>query len=133
MSFFIRVIINAVAIWLTSLWVTGITITQAQTTGGQIVTVLAIAVVFGVINAWIKPIVQILSIPFYILTLGLFTLVVNALMLMLTSWLTEFTHWGLTVDGFWTAMWGAFLISVISFFLSVFVPDNRSQDAYYYQ
>lgn len=128
MAFFVRLVVNAVAIWLTSLWVSGITVTQAETPGGQVVVILVIALVFGLVNAIIKPVVQILSIPFYILTLGLFTLVVNALMLMLTSWITEFTQWGLTVDGFWTAVWGALLISVISWLLSLVIREPRESE-----
>jgi putative membrane protein len=125
MAFLIRLVVNAVAIWLTSLVVPGIRITEASTAGGQVVVVLVIALVFGLVNAFVKPIVQFFSIPFYILTLGLFTLVVNALMLLLTGWLTGFTHWGLTVDGFWTAVWGGLLISVISWVLSLFLPDGE--------
>lgn len=131
MAFVIRLVINAVAIWLTSLWVSGIEITQAPTPGGQVVVVLVIALVFGLVNAIIKPIVQVLSIPFYIITLGLFTLVVNALMLLLTSWITEFTQWGLTVDGFWTAVWGGFLISLISWAVSLVIPEPRPRDDYH--
>ena len=68
---------------------------------------------------------QLLSLPLLILTLGLFTLVINALMLMLTAWITSGTSYGLTVDGFWTAVWGALIISIVNFLLSAFVPDNR--------
>lgn len=128
MNFVLRLIINGVAIWLTSLWVDGIAITQSATTGGQILTVAVIALVFGLVNALIKPIVAFFSLPLYLLTLGLFTLVVNALMLMLTSWFTSFTRWGLEVDGFWTAVWGAILISVVSWVLSLFTPQHRRQE-----
>jgi len=69
--------------------------------------------------------VQLLSLPLLILTLGLFTLVINALMLMLTAWISSGTSYGLTVDGFWTAVWGALIISIVNFLLSAFVPDNR--------
>ena len=68
---------------------------------------------------------QLLSLPLLILTLGLFTLVINALMLMLTAWISSGTSYGLTVDGFWTAVWGALIISIVNFLLSAFVPDNR--------
>ena len=129
MNLVLRLVINAVAIWLTSLWVNGIEITQSDSTGGQILVVLVIALVFGLVNALVKPIVKFFAIPFYILTLGLFTLVVNALMLMLTSWFTEFTQWGLHVDGFWTAMLGALIISVVSWVLSLFVPRRRRENA----
>lgn len=130
MAFIVRLIINGIAIWLTSLWVNGIEITQAPTPGGQVLVVLVISLVFGLVNAIIKPVVQILSIPFYILTLGLFTLVVNALMLMLTSWISEFTRWGLTVDGFWTAVWGGLVISLISWLISLVIPEPRPRHDY---
>ncbi len=130
MSLVVRLIVNAVAIWLTALWVSGITITQAQTPLGQALVVGVIALVFGLVNAFVKPIVQILSIPFYILTLGLFTLVVNALMLLLTSWLTGFTQWGLTVDGFWTAVWGGLVISLVSWVLSLMFRGRDRRPAY---
>lgn len=124
-AFLIRLVVNGIAIWLTSLWVSGVTITPAPTPAGQVVVVAVVALVFGLINTFVKPIVQIFSIPFYILTLGLFTLVVNALMLLLTSWLTSFTRWGLTVDGFWTAVWAALVISVISWLLALLLPDGE--------
>lgn len=128
MNFVLRLIINAVAIWLTSLWVDGIAIVHSGTTGGQILSVLVIALIFGLVNALIKPVVAFFSLPLYLLTLGLFTLVVNALMLMLTGWFTSFTNWGLEVDGFWTAVWGAIIISVVSWFLSLFTPRRRRED-----
>ena len=69
--------------------------------------------IFGLVNAIIKPIVQLISIPLYILTLGLIHIVINALMLWITSWITEHTtHWGLFIDDFWwTAIWAA-IVSV---------------------
>ncbi|WP_290707773.1 MULTISPECIES: phage holin family protein [Gordonia] len=81
----------------------------------QVGIVLLVAVIFGVINALIKPVVQILSIPFYILTLGLFHVVVNALMLWLVSWFTRHvTHWGLIVESFWwSAIWAAIIVSLV--------------------
>ncbi len=127
MDFVLRLVANGVAIWLTSLWVTGIEVTQVDTPAGQILVYAVVALVFGLVNAIIKPVVQILSIPFYIVTLGLFTLVVNALMLMLTGWITEFTRWGLSVDGFWTAVWGGLLISVISFVVDLVLPGTADR------
>ena len=85
---------------------------------------LLIGLVFGIVNAVVKPIVALLSLPLYILTLGLFTLVVNALMLMLTAWITEFTTWGLRVDNFGTAVLAGLLISVVSLVLSALVGDR---------
>ena len=77
--------------------------------------------IFGLVNAIIKPIVQIVSIPLYILTLGLIHIVINALMLWITSWITEHTtHWGLQIDDFWwTAIWAAIVLSIVSWVLSL--------------
>lgn len=129
MNVVIRIVITAVAIWLTSLWIDGIEIAQADSTGEQVLTVLVIAVVFVLVNSVVRPLVSFLSTPLYILTLGLFFLVVNALMLMLTGWLTSFTDWGLTVDGFWTAVWGALIISVATWVMALFVPKSRRREA----
>jgi len=82
--------------------------------------VLFVAIVFGLVNAIIKPIAKVLTFPITLVTLGLFTLVVNATMLGLTAWLTD----SLDVDGFWPAVLGAIVISVVSWVLSIFVPDD---------
>ena len=125
MSFVLRVLINGVAIWFATLVLSGLTIVGADSTAAQVGIILLIALVFGIVNAIVKPIVAFLSIPLYILTLGLFTLVVNALMLMLTAWITEATSWGLRIDNFGTAVLGALIISVVSFVLSVVTGARR--------
>ncbi|NLU84142.1 phage holin family protein [Rhodococcus sp. HNM0569] len=131
MSFLIRLVINALAIWLASAWLAGIQIATTgqdggvQGTGGDVLVLLFVALVFTVVNAFVKPIVKLLSFPLLIVTLGLFTLVINALMLMLTAWISSQTEYGLTVDGFWTAVWGALIISVVNFVLSALVPDKN--------
>ena len=128
MSFVIRVIINAVAIWLTSLLLgSHFEVVGGEGTGGRIVVFVVVALIFGVINAFVKPIVQFFSLPLYILTLGLFTLVVNALMIMLTAWITESTDWGMRVNGFWWAVLAALLISFFSMIISVIVPSGDKQ------
>lgn len=124
MTFAVRVLVNAVAIWLATVLLPGLEILGGQDTLSRILVVLVVAAVFGVVNAVVKPIVQILSIPLYILTLGLFTLVVNALMLMLTGWLSEFTEYGLRIDSFGTAVLGGLIIGIVSFFISVALPDS---------
>lgn len=126
MAFVLRVLINGVAIWLADILLSGLEIVDnGDSTWAHIGVILLIALVFGIVNAIIKPIVAFLSIPLYILTLGLFTLVVNALMLMLTAWITEFTDWGLRVDDFWWAVLGALIISIVSFALSLLIPESR--------
>lgn len=128
MSFLIKVIISGIAIWLTSLWIPGVDLVTDGTPLNTVIVVAVVAALFTLVNAIIKPIVQIVSILFYILTLGLFFLVVNALMLMLTSWLTEFTDYGLRVDDFWTAVLAGLVISVISLILSLVLPDGKRRD-----
>ncbi|MFC9787287.1 phage holin family protein [Rhodococcus sp. NPDC127528] len=126
MSFLVRLVINAIAIWLAAAWVNGIEIASSDKgTGYDILVVLFIALVFTVVNVFIKPFVQLLSLPLLILTLGLFTLVINALMLLLTSWITDSTEFGISVDGFWTAVWGALIISVVNFVLSAVIPNSK--------
>ncbi len=118
MGFVVRVIINGIAIWLSTLILPGLTVVGAESTAQTVGIFLLVGLVFGLVNAIVKPIVAVLSIPLYILTLGLFTLVVNALMLMLTAWITEQTSWGLRIDNFGTAVLGALIVSVVSFVLS---------------
>ena len=125
MTFVVRVLINAVGIWLAEILLTGISVVGADTTGRKILVLVGIGLIFGLVNAVVKPVVKFFAFPLYVLTLGLFTLVVNALMLMLTAWITEQTHWGLRVDSFGTAVIGAVIISVVSLVLSVFVKDRR--------
>lgn len=125
MGFVLRVLINGVAIWLATLLLSGLTVVGGDTTAGRAGVILLVALIFGIVNAVVKPFVALLSLPLYVLTLGLFTLVVNALMLMLTAWITERSDWGLRIDDFWTALVGALIISVVSFALSVVVPRSR--------
>lgn len=129
MQLVIRLVINAVAIWLAAAWVNGIEIKTPEgdtdTTTTKIVVVLAIAVVFTIVNALVKPLVSLLSLPLVVLTLGLFLLVVNALMLMLTAWITDaFSDYGLAVDGFWPALLAGIVISLVNWVLGILVPDG---------
>ncbi|GIG41620.1 phage holin family protein [Cellulomonas phragmiteti] len=118
MGFVARVLVSGVAIWLATLLLPGLAVVGGESTAERVGIVLLVALVFGLVNAVVKPIVAVISIPLYILTLGLFTLVVNALMLMLTAWITEQTTWGLRIDNFGTAVLGALIVSVVSFVLS---------------
>lgn len=124
MAFVLRVIINGVAIWLATLLVNGfdvVTSSGDDSTWATVLTFLVLGLIFGLVNAFIKPLVHLLSLPLYILTLGLFTLVVNALMLLLTEWISSKTSWGLTIDGFGTALLAALVISVLSFLMSLLI------------
>jgi putative membrane protein len=125
MAFLLRAAVTGLALWIVTLVVSGIDFVGGDTTLQKVGIIFVVAVIFGLVNAIIKPIVQIISIPLYILTLGLIHIVINALMLWLTSWITEHTtHWGLYIDDFWwTAIWAAIVLSIVSWLLSLIVPD----------
>jgi putative membrane protein len=124
-QFLVRAGLTGFALWVVTLVVSGIEFVGGDNTLQRIGIIVVVAVIFGLVNAVIKPIVQILSIPLYILTLGLFHIVINALMLWITSWITEnTTHWGLYIDDFWwTAIWASIVLSVVSWLLSLVVRD----------
>jgi putative membrane protein len=128
MSFLLRVIINAAAIWLAAQVLSGLEVVGGDDTSTTVIVYLVLGLVFGLVNAVVKPIVKLISFPLYILTLGLFTFVVNALMLMLTGWLSEQTDYGLRVDSFGTAFIGALIISIVSFILSVATRSRGKKD-----
>lgn len=124
MRFVLRVIVLAVALWLTTLIVggsgqNGVWIVPFEdSVWGYIGTLLLVAFVFGLVNSIIGPFVRIVSIPLYILTLGLFGLVVNGLLLMLTAWVTGLFGFGLEVETFWWGVLAALVMSVITAVLS---------------
>ena len=120
-SFLLRAAVTGFALWVVTLVVSGIRFVGGDTTWERIGIIFVVAVIFGLVNAIIKPIVQIVSIPLYILTLGLIHIVINAFMLWITSWITEHTtHWGLQIDDFWwTAIWAAIVLSIVSWVLSL--------------
>lgn len=124
-----RLGINAFAIWLAASWINGIELVSPRAGFWPKLGVLfAVALVFTLVNMVVKPIVQLLSLPLVVLTLGLFLLVINALMLWLTAKISETTDYGLRVEHFWPAVWGALIISVVNWLLGVFVPDRRVRD-----
>jgi putative membrane protein len=124
MRFLLSVLTGAVALSLAAWMFDGITIGGA-TQQDQLVTLLVVAAIFGVVNAIVRPIVNVLSIPLYILTLGLFFFVVNALMLMLTSWIADQLGVPFEVDGFWTAVFGAIVITLASALIGLVLPKPR--------
>ena len=119
--FLLRAAVTGLALWVVTLVVPGIAFVGGDTTLQRVGIVLVVAVIFGLVNAFIKPIVQLLSIPLYILTLGLFHVVINALMLWITAWITEHTtHWGLQINHFWwTAVWAAIVLSIVGWLFSL--------------
>jgi putative membrane protein len=125
--FLIRAALTGFVLWVITHFVHGLTFVGGDTTLQKIGIIFVVGVIFGLVNAIIKPIVQILSIPLYILTLGLFHIVVNALMLWITARITEHTtHWGLQIDHFWwTAIWAAIALSIVSWLLGLLSRDVR--------
>ena len=121
MGFLLRAAVTGVALWLVTQLVSGMEFVGGENTLQRVGIIFVVAVVFGLVNAIVKPIVQIMSIPLYVVTLGLFHVVVNALMLWLTAWITEHTtHWGLYIDDFWwTAVWAGIVLAIVSWVLSV--------------
>ncbi|MCK8614618.1 MULTISPECIES: phage holin family protein [Gordonia] len=126
LAFLVRTVCTAVALWVATLIVPGIEFVGGSTTAEKIGIALVVAIIFGLLNAFVKPIVQIISIPFYILTLGLIHIVINALMLEITAWITRnTTHWGLEVDDFfWSAIFGAIVVSVVGWLLALLMRDS---------
>ncbi|MEU8078090.1 phage holin family protein [Catellatospora citrea] len=123
MGFLIRWVINAVALWVTTLVVSGIEITAATTTR-SILTLIAVALIFGLVNAILKPVIHLLGCVFYVITLGLFALFVNAALFLLVDWLATVFKLPFEIDGFWPAFWGAIVMGIVSWALSLLVPDG---------
>jgi len=119
--FLLRAAVTGLALWVVTLVVPGIAFVGGDTTLQRVGIVLVVAMIFGLVNAFIKPVVQLLSIPLYILTLGLVHVVINALMLWITAWITEHTtHWGLQINHFWwTAIWAAIVLSIVGWAFSL--------------
>jgi putative membrane protein len=130
-SFAVKVVVNAVAIWVATLVVPGLDLGGAATegVGQQVLTCLLLGLVFGLLNAVVKPVVTFFTLPLYVLTLGLFSFVVNALMLQATSWISEQTPLTFHVDDFfWSAVLGAVVVTFVSLVLNLVLPDGRKDD-----
>ncbi|NDU71714.1 phage holin family protein [Actinomadura sp. DSM 109109] len=119
----LKVAATAVALWASTVLIEGITLGD-QTTARRVLTLAAVAVIFGLVNAVLKPVIKTLGCAFYVLTLGLIGLVVNALLLWLTSELAERLDLPFHVDGFVPAFWGAIVVGVVGWLLHLFIPDD---------
>jgi putative membrane protein len=122
MHFLVRLLINAAALWVAARVAPGISFQGPWTQ------LLAVALVFGVLNAGVRPLLKILTFPFLIITLGLFTFVTNAVMLLLTGWAAEVLGLGFRVSGFRAAFLGGLVIALVSLMLSIVVSDGPSID-----
>lgn len=121
-SIIVRLIVNGLALWVATELVDGVDITT-DTGSDKLRTLLVVAAIFALVNTFIKPVLKILTLPLFILTLGLFTFIVNAFMLWLTSWIAEQFDVPFEVDSFiWSAVLGALVISVVSWLLNLLLP-----------
>ncbi|WP_152346547.1 MULTISPECIES: phage holin family protein [Brevibacterium] len=135
MNFLSRVIVNACAIWVAAWILPGVAITgnrvvedQAGPIPAMIISYLVIGLIFGLANAFIKPILSFVSAPITCLTLGLFSIVINAIMLALTSWLSGFTPFEFTIDSFFfSAILAAIIVSIVSALLGWLVPERSAE------
>ena len=123
MRLLVRLVVNAIALWAAIELVPGLTYE-----GGNF-SLLVIALIFGVVNALVRPIIILLTCPLVVLTLGLFFLVVNTIMLSLTMWLSgpEVFDLGLRSTGFWATFWGAVVISVVSGIITALIKDEHEE------
>jgi putative membrane protein len=122
MPFLVRLLVNAAALWVATRLVPGVSY------DGGALPLLAVALVFGVVNAFLRPVAKILTFPLIIVTLGIFALVINGLMLWLTSSLSSALGLGFHVSGFWAAFWGGLVVSVVSTILSMLVADAKRKE-----
>ncbi|WP_309071019.1 phage holin family protein [Arthrobacter sp.] len=133
LRFIVRVLINALALWVAAWLLPGIELgaeASSEVSGNgtvtSVVSYLFVGLVFGLVNALVRPVVSLLSLPLTIITLGLFTIIINAGMLMLTSWLTSLTPIDFVVDDFfWTAILGAIIISLVSLVAGTIAGTRR--------
>jgi putative membrane protein len=125
MRFLSWVVVNALALALAVWLFDGITLTGDSGTQ-KFVELLVVGLIFGVITSFVRPIVRLLSLPLILITLGLVLFVINAFMLLLTSWIAGGLDLGFHVDGFWTALWGSIVISIALMILEAILPERRN-------
>jgi putative membrane protein len=124
MGILIRLVVSAVSLWIATLVIDGIHLT-ADTVPKKIGTLLAVAAIFGIVNAVLRPIIKVIGCGLYVLTLGLISIVVNALLFLLTSWISGQLSLPFHVDDFWpSAILGALLVGIVSWLLNMLVPDG---------
>jgi putative membrane protein len=126
MKVLLSVAITAVALFVATAVVPGIQL-LAGTTLSKVTTLVVVALIFGLTNTVLKPVVKVLGCVFYVLTLGLFGLVVNGLLLWLTSWVAGKLSEPFHITGFWPAFWGAIIVGLVGWLLSITLGENRNR------
>ena len=127
MRFLLRVLVSAAALGVATWAVSGIEL-LAGSGWSRVGTLLAVALIFGLINATLKPLIKVIGCAFYVLTLGLAALVVNGLLLWLTSVIAGELTLPFHVTGFWPAFWGAIIVGLVSWLLNLLIGDERKRD-----
>jgi putative membrane protein len=127
MRFLLRVLVSAAALGVATWAVPGIEL-LAGSGWSRVGTLLAVALIFGVINATLKPLIKVVGCAFYVLTLGLIALVVNGLLLWLTSVIAGDLNLPFHVTGFWPAFWGAIIVGLVSWLLNLLIGDKRRRN-----
>ncbi|MBT2502548.1 phage holin family protein [Curtobacterium sp. ISL-83] len=132
MRFLVRLVVNALALWLTTLIVSGVHVTPFGDGGpvASVLTFLLVAFVFGLVNAVIGTVIRIVAFPIYILTLGLVSFIVNAILLLIVAGISDAFGFGLRVDSFGWGIVGAFVLAVCAWLIGLFArPVLRRQRA----
>jgi putative membrane protein len=122
--FVLRTAATAVGLWVAAALVTGITVSGSSGWASAL-TLFAVAVIFGVVNAVLKPVIKVLGCLFYVVTLWLISFVVNALLFLFVGWLAGLLQLPFDVHGFWSAFWGAIIVSVVSWAINLVLPDSE--------
>ena len=127
MKYLIRMLVSAAALGVATWLIPGIELTTGSTLK-KAGTLIVVALIFGIINATLKPLIKVFGCAFYILTLGLAALVVNGLLLWLTSVIAGHLDLPFHVNGFWAGLWGALITGVVSWLLNLILGDKRAED-----
>jgi len=124
MGYLVRLAISAVALWISTLLISGVHLTT-DSTGKKILTLVVVAIIFGLVNMFLRPIIKTLGCGLYVLTLGLIAIVVNGALFLLVSWIAGKLSLPFHVDNFWpSAIFGALVVGIVSWLLGLVVPDG---------
>jgi putative membrane protein len=130
--FLVRLVINAIALWLTTLIVAGIAVVPFAPgdTLEQVLTYLIVAFIFGIVNSVIGNTIRIVAFPVYVLTLGLVSLLVNGLLLLIVSWVSDLLGFGLVIESFWWGVLAALVLGIIAWIFGLFARplEGRQKD-----
>jgi putative membrane protein len=130
MSFVVRLLVNAVALWLTTLIVGGVHVVPfgSQDTLAWVLTYLLLALIFGIVNGVVGTLIRVVAFPLYVLTLGLISILVNGLLLLLVAWISSGLGFGLIIDGFWWGVLGALVLGLISWLIGLIIRPATGRD-----